>query len=169
MTERTQRYIRLFLLCGLGLGAAAGAGAQTAPNGLFSATLRAHVRSERFDIVTSIRGLPLGVRSVLQTMWQSQTLDIAEPGTPFQTPGAPIDATLPTRRMVAAGCAVDNHCLIYYQRGGRANAWLVALFRWTPNETRLEGGGTAPAGLKTIEAVRDALVSGAVKGPNPAW
>jgi hypothetical protein len=63
----------------------------------------------------------------------------------------------------------DHHCLVYYQRGGSAQTWLVTLFHWTPDTTRFEGGGAAPAGLETIEDVRSALVSRAIKGANRVW
>ena len=74
-----------------------------------------------------------------------------------------------TRRLVAAGCSRDNHCLVYYERAGRPSAWLVTLFHWTPDVTRLEFAGIAPAGLKTVEDVRKAVLSGAIKGRNSVW
>jgi hypothetical protein len=73
-----------------------------------SPELRAHVKAERFGIVTSIRGLPLGVRDMLQTLFASQTLDIAEPGTEFQVSDVGGDSKLPIRRLVAAGCSTDH-------------------------------------------------------------
>jgi hypothetical protein len=69
---------------------------------------------------------------------------------------------------VAAGCSTDFHCLVYYERGGQSRTWLVALFRWSPAATRLESGGTAPAGLAAIEDVRNALLSGRV-GQTETW
>ena len=77
-------------------------------------------------------------------------------------------SNLPTRRLVMAGCSYD-HCLVYYERGGSTRTSRAALFHWTPEATRLELGGTAPGGLKTVEAVRDALLSGAIKSPNNLW
>jgi hypothetical protein len=53
---------------------------------------------------------------------------------------------------------------VYYERGGAAPTRLVALFHWTPAETRFEWGGSAPAGLATIEAVRSAIASGKITG-----
>jgi hypothetical protein len=38
------------------------------------------------------------------------------------------------------------------------------LFHWTPAETRLEWGGTAPAGFATIDDVRKAAASGKIPG-----
>ena len=130
--------------------------------------LRTHVKDERFEIVTSIRGLPLGVRDGLQTLFGSPTLDIAEPGAKFQATEVIGKADLPTRRLIAAGCATD-HCLIYYERGGKEHTWHVALFHWTPAATRFEWGGIAPRGLPSIDAVRKAALSGAIKGPNRIW
>ena len=130
--------------------------------------LRAHVKSEDFGIVTSIRGLPLGVREELQTLFGSQTLDIAEPGAEFQATEVIGTPKLPTRRLLVAGCS-DDHCLVYYERGGRERTWHVALFHWTPSATRFEWGGIASRGLTSVDAVRKAALSGGIKGPSRSW
>jgi hypothetical protein len=148
--------------------AAVVAGSQAVPRTALTAALRAHVKDERFQIVTSIRGLPLGVRDELQTLFGSQTLDIADPGAQFQVTDAIVDPKLPGRRLVAAGCSTE-YCLVYYERGGIAHTWHVALFYWTPAATRFEWGGTAPAGLATVDDVRNAVLSGAIKGPASLW
>jgi hypothetical protein len=142
------------------------AGNQTPPETL-SAALRAHVKEERFGLVTSIRGLPLGVRDALQKLFDSSSLDIAEPGGEFSAAGGS-SAKLPIRRLVAAGCSAD-HCLVYYERGGTPRTWHVALFHWTPAETRFEWGGLAPAGLTAVADVRNAVLSDAVKKPAKFW
>jgi hypothetical protein len=127
------------------------------------------LKEERLGIVTSIRGLPLGVRDELQTLFGNQLqLDIAEPGAKFQVTDVVTDPMLPMRRLVAAGCSMD-HCLVYYERGGIAHTWQVALFHWTPSATRLEWGGIAPRGLASIDDVRNAVLTGAVKGPVRSW
>jgi len=161
---------RTHLLCAIGVSvwSAAVAGSQAAAPTLLSGALRAHVEDERFEIVTSIRGLPLGVRDGLQTLFGSQALDIAEPGTEFQVTDVIVNPKLPIRRLVAAGCSRD-HCLVYYERGGIAHTWQAALFHWTPAATRFEWGGTAPGGLATIDDVRNAILSGAIKGPTKVW
>ena len=146
-------------------------GSQSAPAPL-SDTARAHVKSDRFDMVTSIRGFPLGVRAALQSLFASQSsdiaLDIAEPGARFQETDLISNPKLPIRRLVAAGCSIE-YCLVYYERGGRDHTWLVALFQWTPAETRFEWGGHARSGLATIDDVRNAVLSGMVKGPVTSW
>ena len=162
------RRIRLLSTIGVSLCWAVVAWGQTV-SGALSATLRSHLQDERFEIVTSIRGLPLGVRDELQMLFGSGTLDIAEPGAEFQKTGAAVNRQLPTRRLVAAGCSVDFHCLVYYERGGTAHTWLVMLFHWTPAATRFEWGGTAPDGLATIEDVRKAVLSGAIKSHSGSW
>ena len=162
--------IRTRLLCAIvvSLWSAVVVETQVAPRAALSAELRARVQHERFGIVTSIRGLPLGVRDALQKLFGSQSLDIAEPGAAFQIKKAAGNSNLPTRRMVAAGCSYD-YCLVYYERGGSARTWHVALFHWTPDATRFEWGGTAPGGLVTIDDVRRAILSGAIKGPAAFW
>ena len=160
------RHTRLFCAIGVSLWSAVMIGRQATSTALPEA-LRAHVKGERFQIVTSIRGLPLGVRDGLQTLFGGQALDIAEPGAEFQVTDV-IGNELPIRRLVAAGCSTD-HCLVYYERGGIAHTWQVALFRWTPAATRFEFGGAAPGGLATIDAVRNAVLSGAIKSPNTLW
>src|SRR5687767_13508607 len=103
--------VRLFCTIGVSLWSAVAAGSQAAPAVVLPEALRLHLRDERFAIVTSIRGLPLGVRNELQTLWNSKTLDIADPGAEFQLTDVNVNPNLPTRRLVAAGCAKDNHCL----------------------------------------------------------
>jgi hypothetical protein len=136
--------IRGRLLCafGVSLWSAGIAGSQAARPAALSGELRTHVQDERFGIVTSIRGLP--VKEVVG------------------------NSKLPTRRLVAAGCSYER-CLVYYERGGGAHTWRVALFHWTPDATRFEWGGTAPGGLVTIDDVRSAILSGVIKGPVGSW
>ena len=161
------RHTRLLSALAVSLWSAVVAGSQVAP-GALSGALRDYVRDGRFGLVTSIRGLPLGVRHELQTMFGSQTLDIAEPGAQFQATNVTANPKLPIRRLVAAGCTME-YCLVYYERGGFAHTWHVALFHWTPEATRLEWGGAASGGLKTIDDVRKAILSGAIKGPAKSW
>ena len=143
-------------------------GSQASRTSELSQALRAEVKDGRFQAVTSVRGLPLGVRDALQDLFKTQTLDIAEPGAEFQVTDVVGTRMLPIRRMVAAGCTA-NYCLVYYERGGIAHTWQVAMFHWTPAATRFEWGGIAPGGLKTIDDVRKAVLSGAVKSPNRTW
>jgi hypothetical protein len=154
--------------CAIGVTLSSLVTGSQAPAVALSEPLRSHLRNERLDSVTSVRGLPLGVRNGLQTLFDSETLDIAEPGANFQRTAVVEDSRLPIRRLVAGGCSID-HCLVYYERGGGTHTWLVTLFHWTPDATRFEWGGTGPAGLKTIQDVRKAVLSGAIKGPNTRW
>jgi len=147
-------------VCVVLLSAGARAGQTPAPAQL-SPELRAQVANGRFSIVTSVRGLPLGVRDALQELFGARTLDIAEPGADYQRTDVVVDAQLPTRRMVAAGCQ-QNRCIVYYERGGFAHTWHVAMFHWTPDATQFEFGGAAPGGLKSIDDVRNAILSGAI-------
>jgi hypothetical protein len=158
---------QLFSAIGVSLLSVVMGASQAAPASALSGKLRARLQNERFGLVTSVRGLPLGVRDELQKLFDSKTLDIAEPGAAFRIKDVG-DSKLPTRRMVAAGCSYD-YCLVYYERGGSVHTWHVALFHWAPDATRFEWGGTAPGGLKTIDDVRRAILSGAIKGPSRSW
>ena len=162
---------RTQLLCAIAVSfcSAVAAGSQATVAGALSGALRAHVENERFGIVTSIRGLPLGVRDSLQMLFGSQTLDIAEPGAEFQATNVVVNPKLPIRRLIAAGCSTDYHCLVYYERGGTEHTWHVALFHWTPAATRFEWGGMAPGSLATIDNVQNAILSGAIKGQARFW
>ena len=163
------RWTKLLCAIGVSLWSVVFAGSQVTDGGGLSAALRAHLQAERFEIVTSIRGLPLGVRDRLQMLFGSHTLDIADPGAQFQGSNVVADPKLPTRRLIAAGCSKDYHCLVYYERGGSDHTWHVALFHWNPAETRFEWGSPAPRGLATIDQVRNAILSGEIKGQVRFW
>ena len=162
------RHTHFLCAAGMTLALAVVSGHQTAAPPTVSAALRGHLQDERFEIVTSIRGLPLGVREALQTLFGSQSLDIAEPGAEFQATDVVANPKLPSRRLIAAGCSRD-HCLVYYERGGDARAWRAALFRWTPEGTGFEWGGVAPGGLTAIADVRKVMLSGEIKTAATSW
>ena len=132
-----------------------------------SGPARERRRDERFDVVTSIRGFPLGVRDRMQTLFGGQ-LDIAESKAEIQGIDATVTPKRPLRRLVAAACSID-HCLVYYERGGSDHGWIVALFHWTPAETRVEWAGQARGGLVSIDDVRKAVLAGTIKGPVTSW
>jgi hypothetical protein len=155
-------YTRLLCAIGLGLSTAVLTANQAAPTGPLPAEVRTLVRDGNFGVVTSLRGLPLGIRDALPALFGTATLAIAEPGADYQRTDVIVAPGLPIRRMVAAGCT-RNDCLLYYERGGFAHTWHVVLFHWTPDATRFVWGGAAPGGLETIEQVRKAILSGAVK------
>lgn len=160
----------VWLICAgaVGLWLAAVASSQPLAPAALSSALQAHVKGGRFGIVTSIRGLPLGVRDGLQTLFGGASLDIAEPGAPWQSGDVAATPPLPLRRLIAAGCTAE-YCLVHYERGGYARSWHVALFHWTPEATRFEWGGIAPNGLKTLDEVRYAVLSGAIKTHTGSW
>ena len=165
----TTRRARILFAIGASLWSAVCTASDAQPAAALPDALRAHLKNEQLQIVTSVRGLPLGVRDALQVLFGSQSLDIAEPRADFQATGVAVNPGLPIRRLAAAGCATD-HCLVYYERGGVAlTTWHVALFHWTPDATRFEWGGAAPGGLSTIDNVRAAVLSGAIKSAHSVW
>ena len=129
---------------------------------------RAELQSKRFDVITSLRGFPLGVRDAMTALFGGGNLDIAEPGAPFRQTGGAGTPNLPTRRMINGTCLYDR-CLVYYERGGTPPTRHVLLFYWTPAATRLEFGGAAPAGLATGDDVRKAVLAGAIKASSEPY
>jgi len=152
------------LVCAIGviLSSVVLAGNQAAAPAALPNELRAQVQNGTFGLVTSVRGLPLGVRDAMQALFGTGGLEIAEPGAEFQQTDVITTPGLYLRRMVAAGCTA-RYCLVYYERGGFVHTWHVLLFRWTPEATRFEWGGAAPGGLRNIDEVRKAVLSGAIK------
>src|SRR5678815_4851290 len=69
--------LRMRPLCTIAaiLGSTAVIGSQAAPAAALSEAQRAHLKADRFQIVTSIRGLPLGVRDGLQALFAGVSLD----------------------------------------------------------------------------------------------
>jgi hypothetical protein len=156
------RYPSLLGAVAITLWTIVGAGSQGGSAAVLTDSLRSHVKGDRFDVVTSIRGLPLGVRDALQALFGRDVLDIAEPGAAFRATDVVIDPKLPARRLSQSACSID-HCIVYYERGGIAHTWQVAIFHWTPAATRFEWGGSAPGGLRTIDDLRKAVLSGAIR------
>jgi len=76
-----------------------------------------------------------------------------------------VNSNLPIRRLIAAGARPTSSPRLLPARQYRPS-WHVALFHWTPAATRFEWGG--PGDL-TIEDVRNAILSGKIKGPARFW
>jgi hypothetical protein len=130
--------------------------------------LRDHVRTERFVPVRTVATLPPNVRDSLNDLFGSKTLEMADPGQPFQATDVMVTPRLPARRLVAAGCSAD-HCLVYYERGGFAHVHQIVLFSTTVATAHLVHGGVAAGGLTDLEQIRDALVSGKVMSGSKYW
>jgi len=130
--------------------------------------LRDHIRSERFSSLATVAALPASVRKGLSDLFGSDTLDMADPGQPFQATDVMVMPRLPARRLVAAGCSPD-HCLVYYERGGFAHIHQIVLFSTADAAARLVHGGVAAGGLADLDQVKDALASGKVMGGSKYW
>jgi hypothetical protein len=157
--------LRWMRTVGLAVWATATVSGQTAVVAL-SPELRRHVVAGRFDVVSSLNGLPAGVRAELRTLFSSKTLDIHDAGTTPRATAQSVGAEL--RTLIAAGCSRED-CLLYYELAGRTPQWRVVLIHWTPEVTTLEWGGAAPAGLSTVDEVRTALLSGRITGSGGPW
>ena len=141
---------------------------QTTVPAALSATLRDHVKNERFEVVTSIRGLPLGVRDGLQTLFGSQTLDIAESSAEIQAPtrlllrsGRFAGWSRPGVRPITASSTTNA-------AGATTHGWWRSFIGRRPRPAA-SGAVIARAGLATIDEVRNAVLSGVAKGPVTTW
>jgi hypothetical protein len=133
------------------------------PTGAAPDALRAHLRSERFSPLTTVAALPPGLRSELNNLFGGKTLELADPGAPFQATDVMVTPRLPARRLTAAGCSPD-HCLVYYERGGFVHVHYAVVFKVSADGTRFEFGGGAPRGLADLDAVKNAIAAGKVPG-----
>ena len=161
---------RTRLLCAIGVSvwSTVVTGNQAPAAAELSVELRTHVKDERFGIVTAIRGLPLGVRDGLQTLFGSYSPRYRRSRRGSFRP--PMLSPIQSCHYVGWSWRVStDHCIVYYERGGGAHTWHVALFHWTPESTRFEWGGIAPRGLASLDDVRNAILSEAIKGPAKVW
>jgi len=132
---------------------------------VLSSALRSHLRTETLSPIATVAALPVPVRNALQDLFKDKTLILADPGAPFQATDVVMGTPLPWRRMIAAGCSQD-HCVVYYERGGIAHVYTIVVFKLDGAKARFEFGGAAPGGLTGIDAVKTALASGSVLGYN---
>jgi hypothetical protein len=162
------RRTRLLCAIGVSLWSAVVIGNQSAPSAVLSGALRSHVSDERFGLVTSIRGLPLGVRDALQTLFGSLTLDIAEPGADFQATDVTVNPNLPIRRLVAAGCSIE-YCLVYYDAAvATTRGWWRC---FTGRRRQRKSSGVAPvlAAWQRSTTFGRPSCRERIKGPATAW
>jgi len=145
---------------------------QSGPDGsaqpVLSSALRSHLRAETLSPIATVSALPAAVREALRDLFKDTTLILADPGAPFQATDVVMGKPLPWRRMIAAGCSQD-HCVVYYERGGIAHVYTIVVFKLDGDKARLEFGGAAHGGLAGIEAVKDALVRERVIGQTEFW
>ena len=129
--------------------------------------LRTHLRGEALAALPTVASLPLSVREALKALFKRPTLDLADPGAPFQQTDLLVTPRLPARRLIAAGCAAD-HCVVHYERGGFAHVYYVVVFRMSDAGAVFEWGGVT-GGPLDLAGAREALTSGKVLGQSKYW
>jgi hypothetical protein len=164
MAPLAARWLASSLTLSLTVASAVG-GQPVDPSTTVPDALRAHLRSERFTPLTTVAALPAGLREALSELFNGKTLDMADPGAPFQATDVIVMPRLPPRRLIAAGCSAD-HCLVYYERGGFAHVHYAVVFKASADKTRFEFGGLTSGGLRDLDAVKDAVISGKVLAQN---
>ena len=166
--DMAARWLAPSLALSLTVVSAAGGQPATPSATVIADALRTHLRGERFSPLTTVAALPAGLRQALSELFNAPTLDMADPGAPFQATDVMVAPRLPARRLVAAGCSAD-HCLVYYERGGFVHVHQIVLFGKTDTAFRFVEGGVAPGGLSDLEQVKDALLSGKITGGSKYW
>lgn len=166
--DMAARWLAPSLALSLTVVSAAGGQPATPSATVIADALRTHLRGERFSPLTTVAALPAGLRDELNKLFGGKTLDMADPGAPFQATDVMVTPRLPARRLVAAGCSAD-HCLVYYERGGFAHVHQIVLFGKADTAFRFVEGGVAPGGLADLEQVKDALMSGKIVGGSKYW
>ena len=98
-----------------------------------------------FTIVKDLRLLPQRVLDNF-TEYDGMRLVIANPGKEFIDGDVIYDNSVPRERLIFAGTSAQR-CFVYYERGGRGHAYLLALFEVTPTDAKpvWQGYCTGPA------------------------
>jgi hypothetical protein len=161
--HRRSNLVAVILLAGTTLSAMA----QQVPAPL-PEPLRAHIGSEAFTPLSSVKALPDALKVELARLFGEKALELAEPGALFQVSDAVGPERLPWRRLIAAGCAVD-HCLVHYERGGLAHVHHVVVLSRQNGQMRFVWGGAVGGPLPNVQAVRDTLAAGKVLGLTGYW
>jgi hypothetical protein len=140
---------------------------QTQPAGL-PEPLRAHIGGEAFAPLTTVAALPKGLKDELARLFREKSLQLADPGAPFNATDVVGPKLLPFRRLIAAGCAGD-HCLVHYEKGGFAHVYQVVVLSRQGDTLRFVWGGSVAGPIPSVQAVRDALAAQKVLGQKDYW
>jgi hypothetical protein len=130
--------------------------------------LRAHISSETFTPLSTVAALPKGLKDELARRFKEKSLQLADPGAPYQATDVIGPELLPFRRLISAGCAAD-HCLVHYERGGFAHTYAVLVLSRRGKTVRVVWGGGVGGPIPGVRAVRDALVARTVIGQAKYW
>ena len=131
-------------------------------------SLRAHIRAETFSPLASVSALPAAVQTELARLFGTKSLDLADPGAPFQATDVVTNPRLPWRRLISAGCAAD-HCLVHYEKGGFAHLYQVVVLSRQGEAVRFAWGGAVAGPMPNVQAVRDTVASGKALGQTKYW
>ena len=132
------------------------------------ASARAHLKSATLAPIVHVGDLPAAVRRALTALFDSERLEMAEPGAAFQSTDVIVTPDLPVRRLIAAGCTRDL-CLVHYERGGVAHSYQVVLFSISKEKARPQWGGLTSGSVPSLAELKSLVLEGRVRGPVPNW
>jgi hypothetical protein len=103
------------------------------------------------------------VKQLPQSVMDQFPSGIVDPKEDFQVTDVVVGKLRPTRRLVVAGIS-EKYCLLYYERGGIAHVWLIALFVLSKNKAKLAWVSMAPArGILGLSDLKTTVESGDLK------
>ena len=138
------------------------AGAQAPAQTPLSAAVREHLRADTLAPVMHVVDLPKLVQDALKANFSNPKLDMADPGQEFQATDVIMNANLPTRRLISAGCSSD-HCLIHYEQGGIAHFYRVLLVSVSKTAAKVDWNGMCGGPMPNLAEVQAQVVSGKIK------
>jgi hypothetical protein len=139
------------------------AGVQTPAPAPLSASVREHLRADTLTPIARVADLPALVQSAIKTSFSSPKLEMADPGQEFQSTDVVMNPSLPTRRLISAGCSSD-HCLVHYEQGGIAHFYRVLLVSVSKTTAKVEWNGMSGGPTPNIAELQAQIVSGKIKG-----
>jgi len=132
------------------------------------AAVRAHLKSETLTPVEHVRDLAPSAREALRSLFEADSLEMADPGAEFQSTDAIVTPSLPVRRLIAAGCSRD-HCLIHYERGGISHSYQIVLLALSKEGARPQWGGSTSGAIAGLAELKAQVVEGRVRGRVSYW
>ncbi len=126
------------------------------------ADLRAALkRPADFQTRTTILAIPNSVRTVFAKAAKQDAFAMAEPGAEWQATDVIMKQDLPVRRLEKVALST-RFCVIFYQLGGFASSYRVAVFSLEKDSAKLVWFATASPAVTDLPSLSSAIEKGQV-------
>ncbi len=130
---------------------------------VLSPSEREHVFDGEYKTVLNVDHLPQHVKIVFAALARQAKFEMANPGDDFQLTDVITQKRLPQRRLIFAEIS-PHKCIVYYEKGGYAPVYYVAVFSVDAVEAaRFVWGGAMWMPAKSLTQLRSAIKSGIIK------